>query len=461
MPVIVHVAEKRRSRDEAERGAGAFPGMAVGRAVLADCGVVGLQARTVFGGMAFDRLPRRSKHEARYVGRSIWHWRAPGWKAMAPAMRLHLVRHLDLAFLGVLLAGCSNNAKPPPPKVPEVGVVTLSAGPVAATTELTGRINTALGSDVRPQVDGIILARLFREGSLVRAGQPLYRIDPRQYRAVVGQEAAALENARASYAAAKAQADRYRSLSDIDAVSKQQIDNTIAAARQAHATIDQDAAALYAARVNLDYTLVRAPISGRISRSAVTPGALVTASQTTALAVIEQLDPIFVDIVQSSDALVAFRRSLATGHVLPSSAAVRLRMSDGSDYPLAGRIEFAEVTVDRDAGTVTLRARFPNPDGILLPGMFVRVEASQGVVPNAILAPQQGVTRDAKGNATAFVVGPGNRVASRVLATSQAVGNRWLVTGGLRAGDRLVVEGTDKVHPGDVVKPVAVKIDAG
>jgi membrane fusion protein (multidrug efflux system) len=204
---------------------------------------------------------------------------------------------------------------------------------------------------------------------------------------------------------------------------------------------------------------VLAPISGRISRSSVTPGALVTANQTTALASIQQLDPIYVDITQSSSQLLQLRRALAKGSVLPTRAAVRLKLDDGTDYPQSGTIEFSEVTVDPDAGTVTLRARFPNPDGLLLPGMFVRVEAPQGVVPNAILAPQQGITRDAKGNATALVVGPDNKVVERTVTADRAIGSMWLVTAGLKAGDRLIVEGTDKAPPGSSVKPVAVKLE--
>ncbi|UAK25068.1 efflux RND transporter periplasmic adaptor subunit [Sphingomonas nostoxanthinifaciens] len=365
------------------------------------------------------------------------------------------VRIMPLAAAIVLLAGCSGQKKQQPQRGPaEVGVVTLKAERVETTTELTGRTNPTLASDVRPQVDGLILKRLFTEGTIVHAGQPLYQIDPRQYRASRDQAAGLLENSQATYAAAQAQAERYRALTDINAVSKQAIDNAVAQAREAKASIHQNAASLYAAKVNLDYTLVRAPITGRISRSAVTPGALVTASQTTALATIQQLDPIYVDIVQSSDALLALRRSLAKGSVLPSAATVQLKLSDGSAYPHTGRIEFAEVTVDETTGTVTLRARMPNPEGILLPGMFVRVEAAQGIVPNGILAPQQGITRDPKGNATALVVGPDNKVAQRTVFTKQAIGDKWLITSGLKPGDRLVVEGTDKAQPGAVVKPV-------
>ena len=360
--------------------------------------------------------------------------------------------------LVLALAACSGKPKPAPKGPPEAGYVTMASAAVPVSTELTGRTAATTASDVRPQVDGIIQARLFEEGSLVRAGQPLYQIDPKPYRAARDQAAATLESARATYVAAQAQADRYRTLSDIQAVSKQQIDNTIASAREALATVHQDEASLETAQINLGYTIVRAPISGRISRSAVTPGALVTASQTTALATISQLDPIYVDITQSSDALIALRRSLAKGSLLASSATVHLKLQDGSDYPQAGTLEFAEVTVDEDSGTVTLRARFPNPNGDLLPGMFVRVEAPQGIVPNGILAPQQGITRDAKGAATALVIGADSKVVQRSVTVGETVGNNWLVTAGLKPGDRLIVEGSLNAHPGAVVKPVAVSL---
>lgn len=357
-----------------------------------------------------------------------------------------------------LLASCSSHKAKPAPPPPQVGVVTVSSRPVTMTAELTGRTASALASDVRPQVDGLIEKRLFVEGSPVRAGQPLYQIDARSYRAAVDQAAATLESARATEAAAQAQAARYRSLTDAEAVSRQQIDTTVAAARQSRAAVHQAAAALRAARINLSYTTIRAPISGRIGRSAVTPGALVTASQAAPLATIQRLDPIYVDVTQSSDALMALRRSLRTGAVAPSGTAVRLATQDGSTYPEAGRLEFAEVTVDPNTGTVALRATFPNPQGMLLPGMFVRLSTPQGVLPNGILVPQQGVTRDPKGNATALVVGAGNKVVQRSIVTRQAVGSLWLVSSGLRSGERLIVEGTAAAAPGQVVRPMPARV---
>ncbi len=368
------------------------------------------------------------------------------------------IRRATPAVLAILLAGCGSGQPQRPPQGPaEVGVVTLKTEPVALSTELTGRTAATLSSEVRPQVDGIIQARLFKEGSIVRAGQPLYQIDPRRYRATRDEAAAQIENAQASLITAQAKAARYAKLTDIDAVSSQDVDDAVATARQARANVHQYQATLRTAQVNLGFTRVVAPISGRIGRSSVTQGALVTASQTDALATIKQLDPIFVDITQSSQQLLALRKALANGNVMRSSASVRLKLEDGSLYPQAGTIEFAEVTVDENAGTVTLRARFPNPDGILMPGMFVRVETPQGVMPNGILAPQQGITRDAKGGATALVVDANNKVVQRTVTAGRAIGDSWLITAGLKAGDRLIVEGTDKAQPGATVKPVALK----
>nr|WP_169333631.1 efflux RND transporter periplasmic adaptor subunit [Novosphingobium nitrogenifigens] len=346
----------------------------------------------------------------------------------------------------------------PPMGPAEVGVVTLVAEPVTVSNELTGRTAATTASDVRPQVDGVIKARLFEEGSIVHAGQPLYQIDPRLYKASLDQARGQLENAQATLFTNQAKADRYKTLRDNQAVSRQDIDDTIAAARTARASVHQYQATVQSARVNLEYTRVLAPITGRISRSTVTPGALVTSGQTTALATIQQLDPIYVDITQSSSDLVKLRMALANGSVLPATATVHLKLEDGSDYPLTGTIEFSEVTVDEQAGTVTLRARFPNPQGLLLPGMFVRVVTPQGVVPKGILAPQQGITRDAKGDATALVVDASNKVVLRNVVADKAIGNKWLVTSGLKAGDRLIVEGVDKAEPGAVVKPVPVKL---
>ena len=373
---------------------------------------------------------------------------------MPTSARSHGLRVAPIALL-MLLAACSQEKAPQKGPV-EVGVVTLSAQNVTVASELPGRTVSTSMSEVRPQVSGIIQKRLFTEGSMVRAGQPLYQIDQRLYRASRDEALATLASAQATAAAAQAKAQRYRSLGDTEAVSAQDRDDVIATARQAQAAVQQARASLQTSNVNLEFTLVRAPISGRIGRTLFTPGALVTASQTDPLTTIQQLDPIYVDVTQSSAQLLALRRSLASGKTLPASATIRLKLEDGSDYPLEGRIEFAEPIVDPDSGTVTLRARFPNPDGLLLPGMFVRVVAPQSVVPNAILAPQQGIARYPKGNATALVVTKANKVEQRTVTAAQAIGDKWLITAGLKAGDRLIVEGTDKVQPGATIKPVPV-----
>lgn len=358
--------------------------------------------------------------------------------------------------LAALLAGCKEQATPTP-GTPEVGVVALEAENVTVATELPGRTTAFLVAEVRPQVSGIIRKRLFEEGSMVKAGEPLYQIDPSLYEAARNEAEAQLVSARANLAAAKARAARYDTLKDSEAVSRQDIDDALAAARQAEAAVKQAEARLATAGINLAYTNVAAPISGRIGRSAVTAGALVTASQANPLAIVQQLDPIYVDITQSSAQLLQLRRSLAKGDVLPASATLRLTLEDGTAYPLEGKVEFAETIVDENTGTVTIRARFPNPDGMLLPGMFVRVMAPQAVVPNAILAPQQGVTRDPKGDATALVVTADNTVELRTITAERAIGDKWLITAGLKAGDRLIVEGTDKVRTGQPVKPVLVE----
>jgi membrane fusion protein (multidrug efflux system) len=367
---------------------------------------------------------------------------------------------LGWATLGattLALGGCGQQQAMPQQDV-EVGVVTLRAEPVTVSTTLSGRTAATTVAEVRPQVDGVIQSRLFEEGSLVRAGQPLYQIDARLYRASLDTSRAQLENAQATLYSAEAKAKRYRTLGDSEAVSGQDRDETIAAARAAQAAVHQYQATSRSAAVNLEFTRVLAPITGRIGRSSVTKGALVTASQSDAMATIQQLDPIFVDITQSSADLLRLRSALAKGSMLPGSAKVTLTLEDGTKYPTEGTIEFSEVNVDPQAGTVTLRARFPNPDGLLLPGMFVNVSAPQGVVQNGILAPQQGISRDAKGNGTALVVDASGKVEQRKVTTGQAIGDKWLITSGLKAGDRLIVEGTDKARAGARVKALTVKL---
>ena len=376
------------------------------------------------------------------------------------ALRLtihHFAMVSVLALASVTAAGCGQQPAMQARDV-EVGVVTLNAEAVTVSTSLSGRTAATAVAEVRPQVDGIVQSRLFAEGSLVRAGQPLYQIDQRLYKASLDTSQAQLENARADLYSAEAKARRYRTLGDSQAVSGQDMDETIAAARAAKAAVHQYQAAIRSAQVNLGFTRVFAPITGRIGRSSVTRGALVTGSQTDAMATIQQLDPIFVDITQSSADLLRLRSALARGAMVPASTAVTLRLEDGTQYPAPGTIEFSEVNVDPEAGTVTIRAKFPNPDGLLLPGMFVNVDAPQGVIQRGVLAPQQGISRDAKGNGTALVVDAQGKVEQRTVVTGQAVGSKWLITSGLKAGDRLIVEGTDKARVGARVKAVAAKL---
>jgi len=355
-----------------------------------------------------------------------------------------------------LLASCGGgkDAKQAAPPPPQVGYVTVSESSVPVTTELPARTAAYETSDVRPQVSGIIRKRYFTEGALVKKGQSLYQIDPSQYQAAVAQARANLANAQATATAAKIKADRYKPLAAMQAVSEQDYTDARAAAQEAEAAVQQYRAALQSAQINLNYTNVPAPITGRIGRSLYTVGALVTQGQADPLAQIQRLDPIYVDIQQSSADELALRRSLAKGGVVPASAQVRLKLDDGSDYGLTGTVEFSEATVDPNTGTVTLRARFPNPQGLLLPGMFVRAEFAQAVNPHAILVPQTGVAHDPKGNATVLLVGPGNKVVQKTVTADRTQGAFWVVTDGLQPGDKVITEGTAKARPGTVVKPV-------
>lgn len=325
---------------------------------------------------------------------------------------------------------------------------------VALTTELAGRTVPFAISEVRPQVSGVIQKRLFTEGSNVRAGQTLYQIDPSLYRASATQAQANVAAARASAEAARTLADRYKPLAQIEAVSQQDYTNAAAQARQTAAAVEQQKAALQTAQINLNFTRVPAPISGRIGRSAFTVGALVTANQADPLAVIQQLDPIYVDIQQSTSQLLALRRSLAQGDVMPAKAGIRLKLEDGGDYQLAGTIEFAEVVVDPSTGTVTLRARFPNPNGVLLPGMFVRAVFAQAIQTQAFLVPQEAVSRNPQGNATVMLVGPNNRAVAKAVKADRTQGPFWVVTEGLTAGDKIITQGLNKVRANEPVHAV-------
>jgi len=337
---------------------------------------------------------------------------------------------------------------------PQVGYVILQASSVPITTELAGRTTAFQSSEVRPQVSGIIRRRFFTEGSLVRKGQPLYEIDPSLYRAATDQARANLASAAASAEASRIRAERYKPLADIQAVAKQDYTDAAAQARQAAAAVAQNKAALETAKINLRFTTVPAPISGRIGRSLFTEGALVTASQTDPLTTIQRLDPIYVDVQQSSADLLKLRRALASGGLAPTRADVRLKLEDGSDYGFTGTVEFSEVVVDPATGTVTLRARFPNPQGLLLPGMFVRATFAQSIDTSAYLVPQQAVARDPKGNATIYVVGPGNKAVQRVVTATRAVGTNWVVTDGINPGDKIITQGVGKVKPNQQIVPV-------
>jgi len=361
---------------------------------------------------------------------------------------------LPVLALLVLLAACGAKDTKKPPRTPEVGYVVVATQTVPLVIELAGRTNAYETADVRPQVSGVIKARHFVEGSVVKKGQTLYEIDPSLYRAAVNQAQANLANAQAVREAAVAKAARYKPLADIEAVAKQDYTDAKAAADQAIAQVAQNQAALDTAKINLQFTTVPAPISGRIGRSLATVGALTTVGQTNALASIQRLDPIFVDIQQSSADLTALRRELASSNVTASSAVARLTLDDGSEYPMPGQVDFAEAVVDQNTGTVTLRATFPNPTGILLPGMYVRAHLSQATAHNAILTPQVAVSRDPRGAATVYVVGPDNKAALRRITADRTIGDKWLVTAGLAAGDKVITEGLDKLKPGQVVPPV-------
>jgi membrane fusion protein (multidrug efflux system) len=337
---------------------------------------------------------------------------------------------------------------------PEAGYVVVQAGTVPVVAELAGRTASFETADVRPQVSGVIQSRNFTEGSVVRQGQTLYQVDPSTYQAAAAQARANLAAAVATRNAAVVKANRYAPLARMQAVSQQEYTDARAAAQQAAASVQQNQAALQAANINLRFTRVPAPITGRIGRSLVTTGALVTANQTTPLATIERLDPMYVDIQQSSAELLALRRQIAAGGAVPTRTRVQLLLEDGSNYGYEGTLEFAEVVVDPTTGAVTLRARFPNPQGLLLPGMYVRARLIQQTIANAILVPQAGVSRDPRGNATVMVIGPGNKAVQRTVTADRTSGENWVVTAGLQPGDRVIVEGLGKIKPGQVVTPV-------
>ena len=379
-------------------------------------------------------------------------------KRIAAAGRVKPIQHITLmAALGLLAAcgagdaqgGGGRDGQPA-----QVGFVVIQPSSVPIENSLPGRVAAFQISEVRPQVSGVILRRLFAEGSVVRQGQTLYQIDPSIYQAQVAQASANLQSARASAEAASARAARYKPLAEMEAVSKQDYTDALAQARQADAAIAQNIASLRAAQINLRYTRVPAPISGRIGLSNFTEGALVTANQAESLTTITRLDPVYVDIQQSAPDLLVLRRSLTGGGTVPTSAQVRLTLPDGSDYGYTGTIQFTEVVVNSDTGSVTLRARFPNPQSILLPGMFVTAKLAQAINTTAYLVPQQAIARDPKGNATLWVVGPGNTAVQRTVVAERTDGQNWVVTQGLAAGEKVITQGVANLREGAKIKPV-------
>ncbi|CDZ78665.1 Acriflavine resistance protein A precursor [Legionella massiliensis] len=355
-----------------------------------------------------------------------------------------------------LLAGCDNDQAKAGGALPEVGVVKLKAEKLALTTELPGRTRPYRVAEVRPQVSGIILKRQFTEGSDVIAGQSLYQIDPATYQTAFDSAQGELAKAQASADISHLTVKRYTPLLGTHYVSPQDYDKAVANAKQADAAVVAAKAGLEQARINLLYTKMSSPISGRIGKSSVTEGALVTAGQPKALASVQQLDPIYVDVTQSSTDFLNLKRELAKGSLKQNaeSVVVDLILDDGSLYKQKGTLQFSDVTVDETTGSITLRAIFPNPNQELLPGMFVHARIQEGVKENALLAPQQGITRNARGQATALVVDEQGKVVLRTLATGQAIGDKWLVASGLTAGEQIIVTGQLKIRPGMAVKAV-------
>jgi len=360
------------------------------------------------------------------------------------------------AILALALAACGGGQQGGEAPRPEVTVATLEARPVTITRELPGRTSAWLVAEVRPQVSGIVARRLFAEGGLVEAGEPLYQIDDASYRATANSARAQLRRAEATLVAAKLTARRTAELVEIDAVSRQDNDNAIAALGQAEADVGAARAALDAANVTLGHARITSPISGRIGKSSVTQGALVTANQATALATVQQLDPIHVDLTQSSTELLELRRSLADGRLQSTEGMpVTILLEDGSEFAHAGSLKFSEVAVDPGTGSYSLRVEVPNPDQVLMPGMYVRAKLGAGVRRDALLVPQQGLARDPKGNTSALVVNAEGVVEQRPVVVSQTIGDQWLVESGLAAGDRVVVEGLQKIAPGVEVEVTA------
>ncbi|KAB0632110.1 efflux RND transporter periplasmic adaptor subunit, partial [Burkholderia latens] len=372
-------------------------------------------------------------------------------------------RLLTVATAAVFLAACGKKESAPPPQTPEVGVVTVQPQSVPVFTELPGRTSAYLVAQVRARVDGIVLRREFTEGTDVKAGQRLYKIDPAPYVAQLNSAKATLAKAQANLVTQNALVARYKVLVAANAVSKQDYDNAVATQGQAAADVAAGKAAVETAQINLGYTDVVSPITGRVGISQVTPGAYVQASQATLMSTVQQLDPVYVDLTQSSLEGLKLRQDVQSGRLKtsgPGAAKVSLILEDGKTYSEPGKLQFSDVTVDQTTGSVTIRAVFPNPGRVLLPGMFVRARIEEGVNENAFLVPQIGVTHDQKGQAIAMVVNASNKVEPRPLKTTGMQGQNWIVEGGLQAGDRVIVQGVDKVRPGATVKSVPAQLPA-
>jgi membrane fusion protein (multidrug efflux system) len=362
------------------------------------------------------------------------------------------------AIAAFALAGCGQQAPQMPPQmVPEVGVVTIAPHAVVASTELSGRLSAIRVAEVRPQVEGIVRKRLFTEGAVVAAGSVLYQIDPDSYQAAYDQAVGTLAKAVATASAAQTKATRYTALWKVQGVSQQDYDDAISSLQEAQADAVADRAALKTAAINLGYTKVVAPIAGRIGKSSVTEGALVTAEQTTALATVQATDQMYLDVTRSSADWLRLQKEFASGQLQQAGkdgAVVHLVMEDGSPYAQAGKLLFSDITVDSTTGSVTLRCVFPNPDGVLLPGMFVRARLEEGVNQQAITVPQLAVSRTSDGSASVLTVDAANKVEQRHVTADTANGADWIVTRGLKTGDRVIVAGSQKARAGALVKPV-------
>lgn len=361
-------------------------------------------------------------------------------------------KYLWLLPLLLFLNGCDSD--PPAPKnIQQVGTITIKPETIESNYQLAGRTVASEISQVRPQVNGVVIEQLFKEGTQVNKGQPLYKIDSSLYRDGVDEAAGNLALAKATVNSTRLQAERYKELIKVNGVSQQELDNAQSAYEQAKATVAVNEAVLKTARTNLRYTQVSAPISGRIGRSSITRGALVTSAQTDPLATIQKLDPMYVDLTQSSDEYMALRKQLTENGIKPTELSVRLKLENGTAYAEQGTFKFSDVAVDEATGSVTLRAAFPNPNNALLPGLYVRAELGTGTRPNSVLIPQGALFRDAEGNPLVWIVGKDNKAEQRKITLGDAIDNRWLVTSGLKAGDQVIVEGLEGLSAGMTIEP--------